>query len=150
MMANHCRLLQLPGELIHQIVGLCSRSELMAVCRVCRSLQGLVTPKLYEVIGIIYHPFNPTHPDQLILFLRTILHDPQRAFYVKAFRLNTALPGVQDYNGHATLDHGTQRLARTALAHSQLPHLTQTITTLGSGGEDSIDTVVAMLVSLLS
>lgn len=130
-MVNHCRLLQLPGELIHQILGLCLRSELMAMCRVCRFLQGLVTPKLYEVIEIIYHPFNSTHPDQLILFLRTILHDLQRAFYVKAFRLNTVPPGVQDSNGLATLDRATQILARTALAHSQLPHLTQTITTSG-------------------
>ena len=149
-MASHCRLLRLPGELIHQILGLCSRSELVAVCRVCHSLQGLVTPKLYEVIEILYHPFNPTHPDQLILFLRTILHDPQRAFYVKALGLNTVPPGVQDYNGLATLDHETQQLARTALAHSQHPNLTQTMTTLGSGGEDSIDAVVALLVSLLS
>ncbi|KAL8851850.1 MAG: hypothetical protein Q9221_003276 [Calogaya cf. arnoldii] len=121
----------------------------MALCRVCHVLHDLVITKLYEVVEITYQAYNPIHPVQLILFLRTILHKPQRAPHVRRFYLKPVLsPGWQDYDSR--LDHNTQQLARMALAHCKHPLLTQMITTLGSGGEDTIDAIVSLLILLLS
>ncbi|KAL8652224.1 MAG: hypothetical protein Q9226_004361 [Calogaya cf. arnoldii] len=145
-MVDHSRVLELPRELIHQTLALCSRSELMTLCRVCRVLHDLVIPKLYEVVEITFQAYNPVHPVQLILFLRTILHEPQRAPHVRRFHLKPLLPlGWQDYDSRVALDHDTQQLARVALAHCKHPLLTQMITTLGSGGEDTIDAVTPNL-----
>lgn len=149
-MVDHSRLLQLPRELIHQTLGSCSRSELLALCRVCRVLYGLVTPELYEVVEITYRASNHDHPHQLNLFLRTILQNPERASYVKQFHLNRSWTSrALDYRGTATLAHEIQQLATTALTCIQFPLSAEMVSALGSGTEDNIDAAVAILFLLL-
>ncbi|KAL8811301.1 MAG: hypothetical protein Q9223_001818 [Gallowayella weberi] len=142
------KLLDLPAELLHDIVGRCERKDLRSLCLVCSHAREIASPRLYQDVSLSCSERLPQVPP-LFLFLRTIFHHPTRTSLVRRMRITGTSSGTNGQHAASLWSQDlplVQRLTSPAEFAETSPRINDYLISQGPG---YLDYMVAILLMTL-